>query len=341
MVDLTDDELLAELGVSLEQPKARTYTAQEVRVIAGFEDIQKFFIEHGRVPQHGEERDIFERLYAVRLDKLRELEEYSALLAGIDKHGLLGMRSEANHAPAEELDDDALLAELGIDDGPDDDITQLRHVQSREERRAAEEIANRERCADFDNFRPLFEQVEEDLANKIRETRPFVKDAGFLKSDITVGQFFVLGGQIAYVAEEGEAFKAPNGQFDARLRVIYSNGTESNLLRRSLQRALYKDEAGRRITETSAGPLFGFEEEDGDIESGTIYVLRSMSEHPFVAEHRNLIHKIGVTGGSVDARIANAEKDATYLLAGVEVVATYKLVDINRKKLEGLIHKVF
>ena len=123
--------------------------------------------------------------------------------------------------------------------------------------------------------------------------------------------------------------------------MIYSNGTESNILRRSLQRALYKDEAGRRITEPSAGPLFGFEEEEGDVESGTIYVLQSQSDHPFISEHRNLIHKIGVTGGSVEARIANAEKDSTYLLAGVNVVATYKLVDINRKRLEALIHKVF
>ena len=341
MVDLTDDELLAELGVTVEQPKARAHSAQEERIIAGFEDIERFYEEHGRAPLHGEDRDIFERLYAVRLDRLRELDECRTLLAPMDKHGLLDATLDASRAAPEQLDDDALLAELGIDGSGDDEITQLRHVQSREERRAAEEIANRERCEDFDQFKPVFDQLEEELATKIRETRPFVKDAGFLKADIVKGQFFILGGQIAYVAEVGETFRAPNGEFDARLRVIYSNGTESNILRRSLQRALYKDEAGRRITEPSAGPLFGFEEEEGDVESGTIYVLQSQSDHPFISEHRNLIHKIGVTGGSVEARIANAEKDSTYLLAGVNVVATYKLVDINRKRLEALIHKVF
>jgi hypothetical protein len=341
MVDLTDEELLAALGATIEPTKARTYSPQEERVIAGFEDIERFFEQHGRAPVHGEERDIFERLYAVRLDRLRELDECRTLLEPLDKHGLLNASLEAERTAPEQLDDDALLAELGVDSEVDDDITKLRHVQSREERRAAEEIANRERCEDFDQFKPLFDQLEEELATKVRETRPFVKDAGFLKADITKGQFFILGGQVAYVAEVGDTFRAPNGEFDARLRVIYSNGTESNILRRSLQRALYKDEAGRRITEPSAGPLFGFEEEDGDIESGTIYVLRSLSNHPFVAEHRNLIHKIGVTGGSVEARFANAEKHATYLLAGVEVIATYKLVDINRKRLEALIHKVF
>jgi len=341
MVDLTDEELLAALGATIEPVKARTYSPQEERVIAGFEDIERFYAEHGRPPLHGEDRDIFERLYAVRLDRLRKLPECHSLLQPIDKHGLLVLPSDDVCTAPEQLDDDALLAELGVENEADDDITKLRHVQSREERRAAEEIANRERCEDFEQFRPLFDQLEEELGTKVRETRPFVKDAGFLKADITKGQFFILGGQIAYVADVGKTFRAPNGEFDARLRVIYSNGTESNILRRSLQRALYKDEAGRRITEPSAGPLFGSEEEDRDIESGTIYVLRSLSNHPFVAEHRALIHKIGVTGGSVESRIANAEKDATYLLAGVEVVATYKLVDINRKRLEALIHKVF
>lgn len=123
--------------------------------------------------------------------------------------------------------------------------------------------------------------------------------------------------------------------------MIYANGTESHLLRRSLQRALYKDETGRRLSAPDIGPLFGSDAEPDDIESGTIYVLRSRSEHPFVAEHRELIHKIGVTGGRVETRIAGADKDPTYLLAEVEIVATYKLHNLNRVKLEGLFHRLF
>jgi hypothetical protein len=341
MTDLDLDELRAELdGFAQKQPKRPAYAPREERIIAGFEDIVRFYDEHGRAPQHGEERDIFERLYAVRLDRLRMLEECRALLAEFDQHGLLSASPGEAQPDPEELDADALLAELeGIEGGGE--ITQLRHVQSREERRAAEEIANREACPDFEKFEPLFAQVQSDLDTGMRTTRSFVKDAGFLKADIVAGQFFILGGQIAYVAQVGETFRAPNGEYDARLRVIYANGTESNLLRRSLQRALYKDEAGRRITESESGPLFTAEAEDGDLESGTVYVLRSRSEHPMVAEHRELIHKIGVTGGSVEARIAAADKDATYLLAGVDVIATYKLFNINRARLEALIHRVF
>ena len=178
--------------------------------------------------------------------------------------------------------------------------------------------------------------MERDLANGVRETRPFE-----LKAEIRPGALFIVGGQIAYVAEMGEVFSNAQARTDARLRVIFDNGTESDLLMRSLQRALHRDEAGRRITDPNAGPLFAAETEDGDLESGTIYVLRSKSDHPMVAEHRDLIHKIGVTGGSVETRISGAEKSATYMLAGVEVVATYKLFNINRVQLEGIIHKVF
>ena len=53
------------------------------------------------------------------------------------------------------------------------------------------------------------------------------------------------------------------------------------------------------------------------------------------------MHKIGVTSGAVETRIAGAEKSSTYLLAGVEVVATYKVYGVNCQKLEALIHKVF
>jgi hypothetical protein len=342
MADLSDDELLAELGVAIEQPKARTYTPREERIIAGFEDVVRFHEEHGRPPQHGDDRDIFERLYAVRLDRLRELDECRELLTPLDAHGLLSTAEAESAMSVENIDDDALLAELGIAVDPAaDDIRVLRHVPSADERRAAEGVANREKCENFTAFKPLFEQVERDLNSGARVTRPFVKDAGFLKADITKGQFFILGGQIAYVADVGEPIRAPNGETDARLKVVYSNATESNLLLRSLQRALYKDDAGRRITEPEAGPLFAATTEEGDLESGTIYVLRSNSDHPTITEHRDLIHKIGVTGGSIEARISNAAKDATYLLAGVEIVASYNLFNINRAKLEALIHRVF
>jgi len=336
MADMDDDDLLEALGVEAAPTKARTHTVQQERLIAGFEDILRFVEAHGRAPQHGEDRDIFERLYAVRLDRLRGMPEARDLLAPMDTAGLLDGQLAATVNP-DELDEDALLAELGIDaPAGGDDITQLRHVASFAERKAAEEIANRTRCEDFERFQPLFESVESDLKEGRRKTVRFGRDASVMQ-----GNFFILAGQVAYVAEMGEPTRTPNGEVDARMRVIYSNGTESNLLLRSLQRALYKDETGRRITDADNGPLFGDTLEPDDIESGIIYVLESKSDHPFVAKHRELIHKIGVTGGKVETRVAAAKDDATYLLADVDVVATYKLARLSRTKLESLFHKIF
>lgn len=337
MADFTDedDALLSELGVEVTPKKAASRTPREERIIAGFEDIQRFFDEHGHAPRHGEGHDIFERLYAVRLDRLRELEECRTLLEPLDHQGLLADAVARVPTAADDLDDEALLAELGIDAEPAG-LTELRHVRSSAEKRAAEEVANRERCEDFAKFKPLFDAVQRDLDAGIRTARPFE-----LKAEIRPGRFFIVGGQKAYVAEMGELELTPQGRTDARLRVIFDNGTESNMLMRSLQRALNKDDAGRRITEPTAGPLFSDEAGEGDEASGTIYVLRSQSDHPMVAQNRELVHKIGVTNMSVKQRIAGAHLQPTFLMAGVDVVATYELYNISRTKLENLIHRIF
>lgn len=336
-----DDELLDALGVDVETDSKSSRTPLEERIIAGFEDIERFLEQHGHLPSHGEDKDIFERIYAVRLDKIRASEECRKVIAAHDKHGLLTGLPIVQKDNLDSLDDDALLSELGVDVSSENDITNLKHVRPRAEVKAAEEIANRTPCADFQKFKPIFDRVAKDIGSGIRITRQIRKDAGFLKTDIKQGEFFILGGQTLFIAEVGEQIKAPNGQSDARLRVIYSNGTESDLLLRSLQRALYKDETSRIVSEPPAGPLFSGEAQESDVETGTIYVLRSKSDHPQIKEHRDVIHKIGVTGGDVKKRLGDTKIDPTYLMAEVEVIATYELSNINRTKLENLIHRFF
>jgi hypothetical protein len=333
--DMDLDDLAADLADFAAPEKKAGRSPREERIIAGFEDIQRFVTLHGRIPQYGEDKDIFERLYAVRLDRLRQQEACRTLLVALDHQGLLNAEGVAESGGEYELSDEELLAELA-NTTPDSSIQTLHHVRTSAEKRDVDEVAQRDRCEDFERFQPLFERVQQELKSGLRETRPFIRQAG-----IEQGHWFILGGQTVYVAEVGDAIKAPNGENDARLRVIYANGTESNLLRRSLQRALYKDEAGRRISDPDPAPLFADSLEPDDIDSGTLYVLRSLSSHPFVAEHRELIHKIGMTGGRVETRIAQAAHDATYLLAEVEVVATYKLAGIRRSKLEALFHRLF
>jgi len=330
-----DDALLAELGVEVEAKKAPQRTAREERIIAGFGEIERFVDEHGRAPEHGENKDIFERLYAVRLDKMRGSTECRDALNGLDHKGLLD-GAPASDDLNEDIDDDALLDELGAEIKGKDDITRLTHVKTRAERKVAEEVANRTPCENFDIYKPLFANIQKELDNGIRQARPFKNDA-----QINKGDWFILSGQKSYIAEEGEEFVTDYDKKDRRLRVIFDNGTEISMLKRSLERALQKDKAGRRITNPEAGPLFSGERGEGDLASGTIYVLRSKSDHPIVKEHRDIVHKIGVTGGDVKKRIANAKLDATFLLADVEIVATYELYNINRQKLEKIIHRIF
>ena len=337
MSDPDIDALAAELADFAPPEKKGGRSALEERVIAGFEEIVRFTEQNGRVPQHGEDRDIFERLYAVRLDRLRALAEYRALLEPFDHKGLLAEQPSTKPHIGEDLEIDELAAEL-VDIVPTSGLTTLRHVRSSAEKRAAEEIANRMPCKDFETFRPLFDRVQREVISGRRRSQAI--EAGH--RSIMPGDFFVLDGLTLYVAEVGEVLKTTAGEADRRLRVIFSNGTESNLLLRSLQRAFYDDPAARRLISPEGRQLvFGDELEEDDQESGTIYVLRSLSDHPYVAKYRDTIHKVGVTGGSVDKRIANAENEATYMLAKVEVVATYRLAGINRKGMEALFHRLF
>jgi hypothetical protein len=336
MSDPDLDELAAELSEFAAPEKAGGRSPRDERVIAGFEEIQRFFERHGRAPQHGEDRDIFERLYAVRLDRLRALPDCRTLLAPLDHQRLL-LGSAKVSEPLPTYNVDELVAELS-GPGNAEDITILRHVRTSADKRAAEEIADRKTCEDFEAFKPLFEKVDKEVKMGLRQAQLIATGS----RAVDAGDFFVLDGITLYVAQVGEPLKTTAGEVDRRLRLIFANGTESNLLLRSLQRAFYDDPAARRLASPESGQLsFGGELEADDIESGTIYVLRSLSTHPYVAQHRELLHKIGVTGSKVEVRIANAEHDATYLLSKVEVVATYKLAGLNRVRMEKLFHRLF
>lgn len=332
-----DRSLLDELGIDTKIEKKANLSPRDQRIIAGYEEVERFVDEHDRLPRHGVEHDVFERLYAVRLEKMGKCGICQNLLSPIDTKGLLSAHAVSSNILAEdEPTDTDILATLGVEAGSKEDITTLKHVKSAKEKKAAEEIAKRDRCKDFEKFKPLFDSVQLDIETGKRLTRAY---RGY--NEVNLSDLYILKGQKAYVADMGETFINENDRPDRRLRVIYDNGTESNLLLRSLQRALNKNEANRFITDPTLGPLFSTEEADGDSQTGYIYVLRSQSDNAFIKEHRNTIHKIGVTKGTVEKRISNAKKDPTYLLAEVEIVDSYRLSNINQTRLENLLHRFF
>jgi len=160
----------------------------------------------------------------VRLDRLRESAECRAILQSRDSRGLLDASDHASLATGADLTDEALLAALGLGATAENDITRLVHVRSRTEINTAEEIAQRTACEDFATFRPLFDDVQRQLATGERETVKYQDNAA-----VEQGQLFILDGQKLIVAELGEPFVGDHGRPDRRLRVVYDLRAQEQL----------------------------------------------------------------------------------------------------------------
>jgi len=142
------------------------------------------------------------------------------------------------------------------------------------------------------------------------------------------------------VAEKAE-MTARAGKRDHRLRIIFSNGMESDPLLSSFRKALADDPTARAIHRHGLGAMDPDWEADRIDLTGTVYVVRSRSKDPAIAEVSGILLKIGVTTQEVRRRIADARNDPTFLLAPVELVATYDLVNLSWRKVEGLLHRFF
>ncbi len=322
LLKLIEDDDLGLLNVKAKQ--SAVATADE-RLIASFTQINKFVSENGREPQSG--KGIQEHQLYARLKGIRESNDKMQALAYLDEHDLLNVAHKEITSIDDIFDDD----DLGIPGNDAEDIFTLRHVSK--ETTMPDYVASRKPCKNFETFEPKFIQCQVDLASGKRKLWPFKNE-----QQIQKGYFFVLKGILLYVAEVGEVEKI-KGKKNARLRCIFENGTESDMLLRSLSAELYKD--GRRVTEHEDHLLDGFSEiTDEDEETGYIYVLRSLSNRPEISEIENL-YKIGFSTIPVEQRIKNAEKEPTYLMAPVHIVEAYQCYNMNPQKLEQLLHTFF
>lgn len=230
------------------------------------------------------------------------------------------------------LDDILASDTLGLLDTGDESLFNLRHVPRYEKRDMPEDIAQRKHCDDFYRFETLFEKVHQQLNAGELETKSFQKE-----SQISEGDMFILNGMLCIADQAGKESVGAGKKFNPRLRVVFSNGTESNLLLRSLARALYKDESGRRILQrdNTFNELQGITHHDNRV--GAVYILQSLSQNPKIQSIRNL-YKIGYTEHSVESRIIDADKDRTFLEAPVRIVTTFECYNFNPHRFERLIH---
>jgi hypothetical protein len=324
-----DDDL--DLLIVKEKTKAPT---PDDHLLSKFEEINNFYSKNGREPK-ADFLNPSEHMLYKRLCTIRDNKEQTEKLRIYDEHNLL---PEAVIEPEEEKVYDSLEDIFGDDDlgllsDDPNSIFTLKNVPKNIEKPSS--IAQRKRCKNFEEFEPLFKKCHQDLNSGEMVQQKFSGE-----QQIQKGQFFILNGIVCYVADMGERTKK-NGKVNAKLHLIFENGTESDMLLRSLATELYKDETGRRIlpkSENALNGMLGIEEDDKF--AGYIYVLSSLSSNPDISTIDNL-YKIGYSTTSVEKRISNAENEPTYLMAPVEVVAVYGSYNVNAQKFENLIHTFF
>ena len=318
------------------------------RLVAGFQHIVKFVEMHNRLPQKcddHEERTLYNQLQGILKDsvKVKHCKPYdtAGILDGTNKHIVSEPMSTYVSMPKteeEQLTDifnDPLFSDVGQDDNGLFNLPDYMS-QKLKERREANYVAQRVKCEDFDRYEAGFKKVHAGLkSGKYRLIK-------FKEAHVDQGHYFVEDGILVYIAGLDQIAKNRHGKNNSRTRCIYENGTESGIYMQTLCKNLYH--SGYTVQDVSNVEenylTKKFSINANDVKSGMIYVLRSLSEDPEIASIPNL-YKIGFTTTPLEARIANAKNDPTYLCANVRIVATWRVYNIKSSTFEALIHRLF
>lgn len=320
------------------------------RLVKSFDEIIAFVESNGRKPSaegNMSEKMLYKRLEGIKADKTKcdkckPYDRLNILEEQIEECNVYREPQTAyEETVEEEKSDDEFLAELlkdpifnitpeaeAIFDLPEYMIKDI-------ERAKADYIGKRVKCEDFEMFEPLFQNIHAELRDKKRK---LIK---FKEAHLQEGMFFVVGGILAYLEKIHKLQKDSNHKIDGRIRCIYENGTESDILLRTLGKSLFKDGYTVTFNEDEDGFLEkNFTVTDKDIANGYIYVLKSKSTDPAITKYKNL-YKIGFTTQTVEERVANAKNEATYLYADVEIIAVWKVFNVKTVNLENAIHHLF
>jgi Meiotically up-regulated gene 113 len=335
---LTLDEIFSkpdEFGLLAVKPKS-SFSPKSIEA-AKFEEINQFIEKNQRLPLVDAD-NIMEKQLAHRLEGFKK-SKISDELKNLDRHLILPQAPLQNveikqALPQKEVTSiaDILNSDsLGLLEVPDLGIFDLKHVPAIQ-KEMPDEIAERKRCEDFYKFQSIFRRAHERLDSRQVEVVAFKQG-----SQIDAGDIFILRGMLCLVDEIGE-FNVPGEPYNPRLRVIFENGTESNLLLRSLAAALYKDEHGRRLLAGAAdveNKLNNITHRDK--RSGVVYIVQTLSQNPVLKNIPNL-YKIGYTELTVEKRTENAERDTAFLESPIKIIASIECFNMNPQRFESLIH---
>jgi hypothetical protein len=333
--DIFDNDPLGLLDVKALNSPAKNETE---RLIDTYQEISDFYKKNKREPQLG--NCVQETSLYYRLDGIRKNSEKIDRLASHDKYGLLQKPREKE---IKNIDDVFESDNLGLLDDDSNGLFDLKHVPGRTDRESADFIANRKPCKNFKDYEYLFKEIQGDLS---KGKRSLIK---FSESNLKEGNFYVHNGILLYL-ESANLESAPRKygsgariRKDGRTQCIFENGTQSNMLYRSLYKALLDN--GKTVTKTQEEVAEEFSEKtknitDEDVENGFIYILKSCSKEENIKTIQNL-YKIGYSNIPVEDRIKNAEQEPTFLMAPVKIVTTFRCYNLNPQKLEQLLHTFF
>ena len=327
------------LGLLNVKPKTSNVKTADERLSASFEEINEFISKNEREPAPNPSNITEYQLYS-RLKNLRDDENKMLALEPQDKYGLLNVEKKEINSIDDIFNDDL----LGIfDDGEAQSLFEFKHTPREIARAEADFVARRKPCKNFKDYEELFKSVQADLSSGKR------KLVDFNQKNLREGDFYIHRGILLYLKtvdfkEDTQRFQSgERKRIDGRTVCVFENGTESNMLYRSLYKILLTN--GKSVTENSDSIIEEFYERFTDINdedegSGYIYVLSSKSTDQKITEIKNLF-KIGYSTTPVESRIKNAEREPTYLMAPVQIVAEYKTFNMNTQKFEQLLHNFF
>lgn len=336
------DPLLADITVP-----AKKVTSSD-RLVTGFQHIVDFVETNGRLPQKDngrEERTLYNQLKGILDDDKKK-----AKCLPYDTAGILNVPegqalqeptvcyqtvSKTSEQQLEDIFNDPIFSDVGQSDSSLFNLPD--YMKKRlEERQEATYVARRVKCEDFQRFEAGFQEIHAGLkSGKYRLIK-------FKDAHVAAGRYFVEDGILVYIVGLEKVQKNKYGKKESRTRCIYENGMESGIYMQTLCKNLYT--TGYTVQDMSdvennyLDKKFSINADD--VESGIIYVLRSLSKDPGIAAISNL-YKIGFTTTSLEARIANAKNEPTYLCADVETVATWRVYNVKSSVFESLIHKLF
>jgi hypothetical protein len=293
-------------------------------------EIINFFEKSGRAPE-------------VDSPSMVEIELASRLQSIVDSPELLERAKDMASRGNFKIDFGPFSKEAGFSDPTNNDllrfddpagILNLQHVRH-SGRLNPNNMAHRTKCSEFHLYSAGFSEVLGDLESNTRHLVEFAED------ELVPGTYFVLAGILGMLVELDTVVTRrdfPSGSAvreDGPTLCVFSNGTQSKMLYRSLVKALQVNGFLVSPKRDSAGSAkIGREDES----SGYVYVLKSKNDN---FAHIGDLHKIGFTSGLVDVRLSGAESQSTYLFSGVEVVATYKCFNVNAKEIEQQLHSTF